>query len=111
MKLIDPSDPLYFRQTSDKPYDRHNYRLEFNEGNKSLEFEDYEQLREQWMQIPNAKFTSNEFGGIEERCIFYDTSCSSVEHLFKNITIVITRDKYVIPSANYLRDFVGNCYV
>ena len=30
MKLIDPSDPLYFRQTSDEPYDRHHYKLEFN---------------------------------------------------------------------------------
>ena len=50
MKLIDPSDPLYFRQTSDKPYDRHNYRLEFNEGNNSIEFEDYEQLRAYWFE-------------------------------------------------------------
>ena len=50
MKLIDPSDPLYFYQTSDKPYDRHNYRLEFNEGNNSIEFGDYEQLRAYWFE-------------------------------------------------------------
>ena len=50
MKLIDPSDPLYFYQTSDKPYDRHNYRLELDERKNSIEFEDYEQLRAYWFE-------------------------------------------------------------
>ena len=45
MKLIDPSDPLYFHQTSDKPYDRHHYKLQFSNG-RSVVFEDYEQLRD-----------------------------------------------------------------
>ena len=45
MNLIQPNDPQYFTETSSESYDRHNYRLEFNEGNNSLEFEDYEQLK------------------------------------------------------------------
>ena len=49
MKLIDPSDPLYFRQTSDEPYDRHHYKLELSNGDYVI-FEDYEQLRACWFQ-------------------------------------------------------------
>ena len=30
-KLIGKDDPLYFGQTSDKPYDRHHYKLVFKE--------------------------------------------------------------------------------
>ena len=50
MDLIQPNDPQYFTETSSESYDRHNYRLEFNEGNNSLEFEDYEQLRAYWFE-------------------------------------------------------------
>ena len=50
MELIQPNDPRYFRETSSESYDRHNYRLEFNEGKNSLEFEDYEQLRSYWFE-------------------------------------------------------------
>ena len=49
MKLIDPSDPLYFHQTSDEPYDRHHYKLELSNGDYVI-FEDYEQLRVCWFQ-------------------------------------------------------------
>ena len=51
MKLIDPSDPLYFRQTSDEPYDRHHYKLELSNGDYVI-FEDYEQLRSTSMLVP-----------------------------------------------------------
>ena len=34
MKLIDPSDPLYFQQTSDGLYDRHHYKLVYKTGKK-----------------------------------------------------------------------------
>ena len=50
MELILPSDPQYFTQTSDESYDRHYYRLEFNNGQNSLEFEDYEHLRAYWFE-------------------------------------------------------------
>jgi len=49
MNLIQPSDPLYFKQTSDEPYDRHQYRLDFEEG-KSIIFDDYEQMRSFWFE-------------------------------------------------------------
>ena len=50
MDLIQPNDPQYFTETSSESYDRHNYRIEFNEGKNSLEFEDYEQLRAYWFE-------------------------------------------------------------
>jgi hypothetical protein len=37
-----------FRQTSDEPYDRHDYKLVLENG-KSLIFDDYEILRHYWM--------------------------------------------------------------
>jgi len=49
MNLIQPSDPLYFKQTSDEPYDRHQYRLDFEED-KSIIFDDYEQMRSFWFE-------------------------------------------------------------
>ena len=48
--LIPPSDPMYFTETSSESYDRHNYRLEFNGGKNSLDFQDYEQLRDYWFE-------------------------------------------------------------
>ena len=41
---IDPTDPRYFLQTSDEPYDRHQYVLSYN-GEKELLFDDYDHLR------------------------------------------------------------------
>jgi len=41
--------PDWFAQTSDEPYDRHQYLLEFNGGN-TLTFDDYEQMRAYWFQ-------------------------------------------------------------
>ena len=40
--------PEWFEQTSDEPYDRHQYQLEFN--GKSIIFDDYDQLRAYWFQ-------------------------------------------------------------
>ena len=39
----------WFTHTSDKPYDRHTYNL-CTKNNKSLVFDDYEQLRAAWFQ-------------------------------------------------------------
>lgn len=38
-----------FKQTSDKPYDRHHYLL-VTKDNKSIMFDDYDQLRAVWFQ-------------------------------------------------------------
>ena len=38
-----------FTQTSNEPYDRHHYKLHFKD-NKTLVFDDYEQLRAMWFQ-------------------------------------------------------------
>jgi hypothetical protein len=46
---IDPTDPRYFLQTSDEPYDRHQYVLSYN-GEKELLFDDYEHLRSYWFE-------------------------------------------------------------
>ena len=48
--LIEPNDPMYFTETSGDSYDRHHYRLEFNEGKNSLDFQNYEQLRAYWFE-------------------------------------------------------------
>lgn len=38
-----------FAQTSDDPYDRHHYKVEFENG-ESIVIEDYEQLKFFWFQ-------------------------------------------------------------
>ena len=43
-----PQLPEWFAQTSDKPYDRHQYELQFN--GQSIIFDDYDQLRAYWFQ-------------------------------------------------------------
>ena len=48
-KLIKPTDPQYFTQTSDEPYDRHIYELVLPSG-KTLVFQDYEHLRSIWFE-------------------------------------------------------------
>jgi hypothetical protein len=47
---IDPTDPRYFIQSSDKSYDRHEYLLSFSKGERQLVFQDYEQLRSYWFE-------------------------------------------------------------
>ena len=48
-QLIKPTDPQYFSQTSDGPYDRHVYKFNFP-GYKSVVIEDYEILRAVWFE-------------------------------------------------------------
>ena len=49
MKLIEPTDPQYFEQSSTKPYDRHKYKLTFPEGH-SMILESYEQVQIMWFE-------------------------------------------------------------
>ena len=49
VKLIEPTDPQYFEVSSDKPYDRHTYRLYSTDG-KYVDFDDYDMLRAAWFQ-------------------------------------------------------------
>ena len=49
--------PEFFRQTSDEPYDRHNYRLTYS-NNQSIIVESYEEAREAWFNTP-AMFKSH----------------------------------------------------
>ncbi len=57
MDLIQPNDPRYFTQTSDKPYDRHFYRIVLTNG-KSMVIEDYDQMRAMWFQY-ESKYLSH----------------------------------------------------
>jgi len=41
--------PDLFTQTSDEPYNKHNYKLFFTTG-KSVTFDDYESLLQFWFQ-------------------------------------------------------------
>ena len=45
MNLIAPSDPRYFTQTSDKPYDRHEYKVVAKSG-ESFITDDYMQAKQ-----------------------------------------------------------------
>jgi hypothetical protein len=46
-----------FKQTCDKPYDRHNYKLVFTNGNEVV-FDDYMDVQVTWFQSP-ADFLSH----------------------------------------------------
>jgi len=48
-QLISPDDPQYFEQSSYEPYDRHHYKVVID-GNRSLVFEDYDQMRSAWFE-------------------------------------------------------------
>ena len=43
----------WFTCTSKEPYDRHHYRLQFN-NKKSIKFEDYELMRAAWFEWCNT---------------------------------------------------------
>tara|TARA_B100001057_G_C22473790_1_gene803697 strand:- start:36 stop:254 length:219 start_codon:yes stop_codon:yes gene_type:complete len=45
-KLIEKDDPRFFEQTSDKPYDRHIYKLVFND--KYAILDSWEEVQEYW---------------------------------------------------------------
>jgi len=48
-QLIDPSDPRYFRQTSDESYLRHDYKLVKSTGD-SVIFDNYEDVLRMWFE-------------------------------------------------------------
>jgi len=48
-QLIDPSDPRYFRQTSDEPYLRHDYKLVMSSGD-AVVFDNYEDVQRRWFE-------------------------------------------------------------
>ena len=51
---LDPEDrvlPDWFAQTSEDPYDRHNYRFHYTNGHSIL-VESYEQVYEKWFNTP-----------------------------------------------------------
>ena len=48
-QLIDSSSPECFKQTSDKPYDRHDYKLVYEDG-KEVVFDNYEDVQLTWFQ-------------------------------------------------------------
>tara|TARA_R100000315_G_C5185804_1_gene108068 strand:- start:254 stop:481 length:228 start_codon:yes stop_codon:yes gene_type:complete len=50
MELIKPGDPQYFTETSSDPYDRHHYQLMFDDDQRYIVFDDYEQMRVYWFQ-------------------------------------------------------------
>jgi hypothetical protein len=43
--------PDFFKQTSDEPYLRHDYRVYFTNG-KSITFDNYEDVQRTWFQTP-----------------------------------------------------------
>jgi len=48
-QLIDKSDPRYFRQTSDEPYLRHDYKLVTSTGEFVI-FDNYEDVQRKWFE-------------------------------------------------------------
>jgi len=56
-QLIDPSDPRYFRQTSDEPYLRHDYKLIKTNGD-TVVFDNYEDVQRMWFEY-NGNFLSH----------------------------------------------------
>ena len=51
--------PDWFAQTSDEPYDRHQYQVVFNDGQQSITFDDYEQMRSYWFGWSKTKHLSH----------------------------------------------------
>lgn len=51
MKLIQPSDPQYFKQTSNEPYDRHDYKVIKSTG-EHVVVESWEEAQSIWWNSP-----------------------------------------------------------
>jgi len=49
--------PEFFKQTSDKPYDRHSYKLVGINGNELI-FDNWEEVQLYWFQAP-SRFLSH----------------------------------------------------
>jgi len=56
-QVIDPSDPRFFKQTCNKPYDRHSYKLVGINGNELI-FDNWEEVQLYWFQAP-SRFLSH----------------------------------------------------
>ena len=65
-QLIDKSDPRYFQVSSDKPYDRHIYRLHLTDG-RYVDFEDYENLHATWFQTAKMFLNSVEVLDVKQK--------------------------------------------
>jgi hypothetical protein len=52
-QLIDPSDPRYFTNSSDEPYDRHNYKVVLANG-ESLNTDAWDIAQSIWFQYPSS---------------------------------------------------------
>jgi hypothetical protein len=50
-QLIKPDDPRYFQQTSDEPYDRHNYKVVLLNG-QSVVVDAWDLAQAIWFQQP-----------------------------------------------------------
>jgi len=48
-QLINPSDPRFFRQTSNEPYLRHDYKLVSSTGEFVI-FDNYEDVQRRWFE-------------------------------------------------------------
>ena len=51
MKLIPPSDPQYFKQTSNEPYHRHDYKVIKSTG-EHVVVESWEEAQSIWWNSP-----------------------------------------------------------
>jgi hypothetical protein len=51
-QLIDPSSPEYFKQTSNEPYLRHDYKVHYTTKKPEV-FDNYEDVQRIWFQTPN----------------------------------------------------------
>ena len=51
-QLIQPDDPQYFQQTSDEPYDRHNYRVVLLNG-QTVVVDSWDLAQAIWFQQPS----------------------------------------------------------
>ena len=54
MELIERTDSQYFEVTSDKPYNRHQYKITFD-GSRSIVLNDYEELRRVWFEYVRTR--------------------------------------------------------
>jgi len=53
MSLIDPSDPLFFTESSSEPYDRHHYKVIKTDG-MSLTVESWGEAQSIWWNTPSS---------------------------------------------------------
>jgi len=51
MKVLMVGLPEFFQQTCDKPYNRHDYKLVYTNGNTKV-FEDHQEFMVAWFQYP-----------------------------------------------------------